>query len=257
MPRHCYVLRVFTRDGAGGNHLGVVTDRSGLSTTHMQGIAADLGFSETIYLDWREAEVPRVRIFTPASELPFAGHPLVGMTWVLNVLGPGGVEHIECGIGRVRSYLADGMSWIEAPLDQQVRLRDEPQDYDPGIAVRSVAMVEMPLPYQVIEVADSDAVRAVPIPASGMTSVYCWVDDDTVHTRFFAPDHGVVEDPATGSAAVALAASLAARDRPRGAVTVLQGEEVGYPSRIHLRWSDGVAAIGGEVVKDEVRWLEP
>ncbi len=256
MPRHCYVLRVFTIGGAGGNHLGAVTDRSGLSDRRMQEIAADLGFSETIYLDWRQAEVPRVRIFTPASEIPFAGHPLVGMTWVLNVLGPGGAGQIECGIGRVRSYLVDGVPWIEAPLNQTVRLLDHPQDYDPGTAVRSAAVVDMPLPYQVIEVADPAAVRGAPVPNGGMTSVYCWVDEATIHTRFFAPDYGVVEDPATGSAAVALAASLVTRGRPQGAVTILQGEEVGHPSRIHLRWSAEMAAIGGEVVKDEVRWLD-
>ena len=76
--RHCYVLRVFTRGGEGGNHLGVVTDTTGLADVTMQAIATALGFSETIFIDWRAVGDPRVRIFTPAAELAFAGHPLVG-----------------------------------------------------------------------------------------------------------------------------------------------------------------------------------
>lgn len=256
MPRHCYVLRVFTRDGEGGNHLGVVTDRSGLSDQAMQEIAADLGFSETIYLDWREAELPKVRIFTPASELPFAGHPLVGMTWVLNTLGPGGAEEIECRIGRVRATMVGDRAWIETALTQPVAIGAQLPGYDPGETPVSVARVEMPLPYHVVELSDGDAVRAAPMPAEGMISVYTWLDDATLHTRFFAPGHGVPEDPATGSAAVALAASLKASGVDQGEVTILQGEEVGFPSRILLRWSGDKAAIGGEVVRDEVRWLD-
>lgn len=256
MPRHCYVLRVFTRGGEGGNHLGVVTDRSGLSDQTMQAIATELGFSETIYLDWREAEIPKVRIFTPASELPFAGHPLVGMTWVLNALGPGGPDEIECGIGRVRARMEGDQAWVETALTQPVATDVELPGYDPGPTPLSVARVEMPLPYHVIELADSDAVRAAVVPKDGMISVYAWLDDETVHTRFFAPGHGVPEDPATGSAAVALAASLTARGMDHGELTLLQGEEVGFPSQIQLRWAGEAAAIGGNVVRDEVRWLE-
>ena len=255
MPRHCYVLRVFTRDGAGGNHLGVVTDRSGLSDQAMQDIAAELAFSETIYLDWRDQEIPKVRIFTPAAELPFAGHPLVGMTWVLNVLGPGGPGEIECGVGRVRARMDGDMAWIDAALNQPVTLEADLPGYDPGVVPVSVTEVQMPLAYHVIELADTGAVRSAPMPEQGMISVYAWVDDGTIHTRFFAPGHAVPEDPATGSAAVALAASLKARGRPDGELTLFQGEEMGHPSLILLRWSGDVASIGGAVVRDEVRWL--
>ena len=89
MARHCYVLRVFTRGDEGGNHLGVVTDSTSLTTESMQAIAVDLGFSETIFLEWNEGEIPHVRIFTPGAEMAFAGHPLVGMAWTLKQLGPG------------------------------------------------------------------------------------------------------------------------------------------------------------------------
>ena len=81
MSRPCHVLRVFTRGDEGGNHLGVVVDAIALSTDRMQAIATDLGFSETVFIDWTDTtDHPKVRIFTPADELPFAGHPLVGIS---------------------------------------------------------------------------------------------------------------------------------------------------------------------------------
>ena len=83
--RSCHVLRVFTRGDVGGNHLGVVNDASGLDTDAMQGVAADLGFSETVFLHDRGSDGPFVRIFTPAAEMQFAGHPLVGAAWMTSV----------------------------------------------------------------------------------------------------------------------------------------------------------------------------
>lgn len=256
MGRSCHVLRVFTREGDGGNHLGVVTDQSGLDDVALQEIATELGFSETIYLEWSDPATPRVRIFTPSAELPFAGHPLVGMTWVLNVLGPGSVATIECAVGPVRAWMDGDVAWIETSLDQRVEVLDEAAGYDPGPPAVAVYEVAMPLPYHVIELADSEAVRSVRVPEAGMVSVYAWLDPSTIHTRFFAPGHGIVEDPATGSAAVAIAASLQATGRTSGSVTLLQGEEIGFPSRIDMNWSDGSVSIGGRVAHDEVRWLD-
>ena len=122
MSRYCYVLCVFTRDGEGSNPLGVVTDCSGLPPARMQQIATELGYSETIFLDWRNENIPRVRIFTPALELRVAGHPLVGMTWVLHRLGPGGAQHLECEIGLVRIGMDGDLAWVDAPLNQRAYL---------------------------------------------------------------------------------------------------------------------------------------
>ncbi len=121
MPRHCYVLRVFTRGDEGGNHLGVVTDATGLTTDSMQAIAVELGFSETIFLEWEERKLPRVRIFTPGGELPFAGHPLVGMAWTLKQLGPGGPDTVRCAAFDVAISLIGDEAAIDVPLDQPVR----------------------------------------------------------------------------------------------------------------------------------------
>ena len=78
-----------------GNHLGVVPDVAGLDTGTMQGIASDLGFSETIFLDRTEA-IPAARIFTPEVELPFAGHPLVGAAWVLGEIEAEPPDRLSC-----------------------------------------------------------------------------------------------------------------------------------------------------------------
>ena len=255
MPRHCYVLRVFTRGDEGGNPLGVVTDRSGLPAEKMQEIATELGYSETIFLDWRDMELPRVRIFTPAVELPFAGHPLVGITWLMHHLGPGGPTQIECGIGPVQIGMDGDSAWVAAPLNQRVHA-DATVDYDPGTPLRTAHMVEMPVHYQVLELADATAVADSPVAESGMILVYARTGPDSVRARFYAPEVGVAEDPATGSAAVALAATLRSRGEAEGNLTISQGEEMGTPSTILLTWDDHGARLSGTVSRDEVLWLD-
>ena len=82
--RPVQVLSVFTRDGEGGNKLGFVADGTDLETQQMQAIATDLGFAETVFLDWVDRPHPYVRIFTPGQEMMFAGHPLVGTAWAVS-----------------------------------------------------------------------------------------------------------------------------------------------------------------------------
>ncbi|MDH3306362.1 MAG: PhzF family phenazine biosynthesis protein, partial [Acidimicrobiia bacterium] len=118
--RHCYILRVFTRGDEGGNHLGVIMDVTSLDGQMMQQIAGELGFSESVFVDWREGGTPAARIFTPTTELPFAGHPLVGAGWVLNSMGPAGSDTIACAIGDIGISFDGEVSWIDVPLGQPV-----------------------------------------------------------------------------------------------------------------------------------------
>ncbi len=254
--RHCYVLRVFTRDGNGGNHLGVVPDVTGLTRDGMQGIAADLGFSETVFLDWRDGGTPRARIFTPTEELPFAGHPLVGSAWLLTKVGPGGMNRIGCSVGDVMIGNDGDTTWIEPPFDQEVTHSDV--DLSSWVDVVSHSTVLMPLPYEIVETSSVERVAAVSPPTSG-GAIYLWAWEDpgrAVRARFFARGHGVIEDPATGSAAVALAASLRAIGMSSGDIVIRQGEEMGHPSRIDMTWDGGTVRIGGLVAQDEIRVLE-
>lgn len=262
MSRPCHVLRVFTRGSDGGNHLGVVNDRTGLDTDAMQAIAADLGFSETVFVDWRPPEPPFVQIFTPTMELPFAGHPLVGTAWVMNVLGPGSHESLRCGIGDVGVRMDGEMVWIDATLDQPVR--DAAQTSLPSRVglpppVRAW-LVEMPKEYLVLQYPDAATVAAIAPAWEPLSEVFGTLvfarHEDVVRARFFAPDAGVPEDPATGSAAVALAAALVDAGESAGRVLIDQGEEIDCPSRIELSWTAETASIGGTVVRDEVRILD-
>jgi trans-2,3-dihydro-3-hydroxyanthranilate isomerase len=253
--RDCYVVRVFTRGDAGGNHLGVVPDMTGLDTEAMQRIASDLGFSETIFFD-RTETVPTARIFTPAVELPFAGHPLVGAAWVLDRLAPGSADLLSCPAFLVRLRVDGGLTWVDVPLGQPVDEIEPPE----GFSAVSAAVVRMPLPYLVLQLPDSTAVaRATASVPDGYGEVYIWAwetEPTSVRARFFAPEAGVMEDPATGSAAVALAALLRHRGADRGALRVQQGDEIGHPSTIELSWAGDEASIGGTVRQDEIRVLD-
>ena len=210
----------------------------------MQAIAAEFGFSETVFLSPANeaAHSAAVRIFTPANELPFAGHPLVGAGWWLRRAGRP-VGTFLTGVGPIGVAYESDRVVIEVPLVQPVA----PGVAPPGIeGVVDVAVVAMPVPYLVVEL-DSVAALESLAPTDGWEQVYCVaaVDEGTVRARFFAMELGVAEDPATGSAAVALAARRRAAGEPSGAVTVLQGEEMGQPSRIDLAWGHGIARVGG------------
>lgn len=254
MPRSCSVLRVFTRDGEGGNHLGVVTDLEGLDDSRMQRIAADLGFSETVFIE--EGEIPAVRIFTPEMEMPFAGHPLVGTAFHLFESG-GEPDRIACGIGEVRTRRDGETIWVDAPMLHENAYRDGAMfARRVGLAnPKSTWRVEMPLDYRVVELGSAqDVSQAAPDTEAFGTAHGLTVfarSGNHVRMRFFIPAAGIAEDPATGSAAVALATRLAASGESNGHATIHQGEEIGHPSRIELRWEGRTASIGGTVAVDD------
>jgi trans-2,3-dihydro-3-hydroxyanthranilate isomerase len=118
----------------------------------------------------------------------------------------------------------------------------------------------MPKEYIVAEYEDSEIVARLAPDMDTLRSTSGLLtfarDGASVRSRFFAPVGGVDEDPATGSAAVALAAVLGSLGERSGRLTISQGEEVGMPSTIHLTWGNGTAWIGGTVVRDEPRVVD-
>jgi predicted PhzF superfamily epimerase YddE/YHI9 len=216
------VLRVFCQEaGAGGNHLGLVfdTDTDGLAHEQRLMVAAELGFSETIFI---EADA-QVRIFTPTTELPFAGHPLVGAAWRL------GAPLLRTRAGVIHSRASNERAWIVARPEHSPAWETRQLD-SPGLL---------------------DAMRA---PTSGHVQYWTWQNEDSglIRARVFAPDYGIAEDPATGSAAIVLCAQLA---RPivieQGAGSVI---EQGAGSVIEARpREDGAVELGGRVVSDGMR----
>ena len=263
MPRECIVVRVFATGEAGGNHLGVISDIDGLDSAAMQAIAVELGFSESVFIEFSPSHPPHVRIFTPGDELPFAGHPLVGTAWVLNEMGNGAVDTLHCQVGDVAISEADGLTWIETS--------HVGKGIDPGDAANYVArsgihdvvgvnLVMMPLEYVLAELLTFEAVGAASVDMDAVGERFglmVWSRlGGQVKARFFAPGSGVNEDPATGSAAVALASVFVERGESSGAIEISQGAEIGYPSTIRLNWGDGLVAIGGSVIHDETRILD-
>lgn len=264
--RSCRVLRVFTRGDIGGNHLGVVTDMPGLDTDAMQGIAAGLGFSETVFLQERDGDGPLVRIFTPAAEVPFAGHPLVGAAWITGAYGGIGTGRLQCGVGEIPFTVDGEQVWVDTPMVTDVEVAAD------GPAITAAAHLpgtgrtwwaQMPLPYLVVEASSAGEVAAASpdfaalLDGPAAEAAYLFArDGDRVKARFFAGGLGVPEDPATGSAAAALAAVLSSEGEPEGRLSIDQGDEIGHPSTIALAWNPSVVSLGGTVRHVEERWLE-
>lgn len=261
MQRPLSVLRVFTRDGAGGNHLGVVTELDDLTGESMQLIATDLGFSETIFIDMSGDDVPTTRIFTPGMEMPFAGHPLVGAAWSILQTHQSSIDRLRCGIGEVKIRLEEDLAWVDAPMFPANAERNDGAFASRVGLPEPVAawQVSMPLDYRLVEVAAAEEVAVVAPNTDAFGSAHGLTvfarDGELVRMRFFIPEAGIDEDPATGSAAVALATMWAASGEKSGQVVIHQGEEIGHPSQLELRWSGAVASIGGTVVMDEIREL--
>lgn len=256
--RDCTVVRVFAVGASGGNPLGVVTDSDGLDTTRMQEIAAELGFSETTFTDWAPGHQPSLRIFTPAAEMPFAGHPLVGTAWVLNQIAP--VERLTIQIGEVGVRFDGDVVWVGPPsIDQPVRAVDEAEVRALGVPATQAWRVEVPSDYLVAEVAtESDLLSITPDAdsvAAAADGFYVFCPSSPTRSRFFAPRLGVYEDPATGSAAVALCAVRRSLGMEAGSETIMQGLPE-WLSKIHMTWDGLEVELGGTVVLDEVRELD-
>ena len=218
------VLRVFT-DSAGnfGNPLGVV-DASTVEIRWRQRVATQLGYSETIFVDLPSAgsTTAHARIYTPLTELPFAGHPTVGASWWLRATGtPIRTLQVPAGIVQVR-------------YDDDVTAISARSEWAPEFAIHDLESID--------ELAAAD-----PADFSDDVSHYlwAWIDESTgaVRSRVFCENLGVTEDEATGSAAVRMTDYLS-RD-----LTITQGKG----SVIHTTWSpEGWVQVAGRVVDDGV-----
>lgn len=252
MRRFRYVVcDVFTDTPLTGNQLAVFTDARDLDPATMQSLAREMNFSETVYVlpptvDDADA---CIRIFTPAQELPFAGHPTLGSAFVLGAPLQKIVIRLETGAGVVPVELQrDGprvvFGWMEQPLPAWEPVADaaellaavgadasglpvERYDLGPGhvfIEFGSADDVARLRPnFAALELATNDGVN-------------CFArDGERWKTRMFAPGSGVAEDPATGSAAGPLAVHLARHGRIAFGeqIEISQGSEIGRPSRLY------------------------
>ena len=259
MRRFRYVVcDVFTDTPLAGNQLAVFTDARDLDPLTMQALAKEMNFSETVFVlpsRGDDADV-RIRIFTPGTELPFAGHPTLGSAFVLGGPLQKLIIRIETDAGVVPVELQrEGaevvFGWMEQPIPtwKRVERTDElfaalgvsgsglpVEEYDLG---PSHLFVEVASPEEVAGLAPDFA--ALGRVTSGGAN--CFARDGAGwKTRAFFGDIGVSEDPATGSAAGPLAVHLARHGRIAFGeeIEISQGVELGRPSTLYAR-ADGSA----------------
>ncbi|MGB3773257.1 MAG: PhzF family phenazine biosynthesis protein [Rhodococcus sp. (in: high G+C Gram-positive bacteria)] len=226
MTLDAQVVRVFADEsGQWGNPLGIV-DAGRISEDEYQSVAEELGFSETVFLDFPDG--PRtsvdVRIFTPATELPFAGHPSVGTAVWLAARGTP-VHSLAVPAGEVRVRVEDSSAWVRARAD-----------WAPLFDLRELST---PGDVDALNAADTDE-------DAGHLYYWAWADREqtSVRARMFAPSLGVPEDEATGAAAVRLTDAVG-----RG-VSIVQGRGSHLTTAV---LEDGWIELGGRVVADSPR----
>jgi trans-2,3-dihydro-3-hydroxyanthranilate isomerase len=262
------VADVFTDTPLTGNQLAVFTDAREVDDETMQALTREMNFSESVFVLPPEADGHvRIRIFTPASELPFAGHPTLGSAFVLAQPLQLGEIRLETGAGTVPVRLErEGARIIFGWMTQPVP-RWEP--YARADELLSVLGVESQLPvdwydlgpsFVYVALASPDELAALRPNFQELVAfdpgIYCFAPlDGRWKARMFAPGSGVPEDPATGSAAGPFAVHLLRHGRTESGqeIEIEQGVELRRPSRLYAR-ATGTAAeierveVGGSAV---------
>ena len=265
------LLNVFTAGAhLSGNPLAVVEDGSGLDAAQMQALARQFNLSETTFILPSKRAAALVRIFTPAYEMPFAGHPTLGTAHVCRALGLGGNQlglEMRAGIIPVTS---NGDHWTLRAAPATSRL----VDVQPAELARLLGLEANDVGFQplwvkagreqlIIPLTSEAAVRRVRIRAeiferlksadgAGQAYVFATAGAKKILSRFFFPDNGaVLEDPATGSACANLGAwFIAMGRRPPLHFEVSQGEFIGRPSTLLLEVNtDDEVFVGGDVIE--------
>jgi trans-2,3-dihydro-3-hydroxyanthranilate isomerase len=248
------LLDVFTDTPLQGNQLAVFTDARGVPEAKMQPLARELNLSESVFVfPPEQGGDARIRIFTPASELPFAGHPVLGTAIVLGRrLGkdevtletPGGHVLVRLSLGAEGDRVFSG--WMSQPIPSWEEFGQREQ------LLAALGLERAGLPVEIytngprhvyVELASVDAVASLrpnlgALERLGQIGVSCFAGSGTRwRTRVFAPGLGVGEDPATGSAAGPLAVHLARHGRIAfgDEVEIGQGAEIGRPSLLRAR----------------------
>jgi len=260
------IVDVFGERKFRGNQLAVFLNAGGLDGATMQQLAREMNFSESTFV---LAEQPGekgwpVRIFTPQAEVPFAGHPTLGTSWVLKhrLQAPGQALSLDLKAGSIPvRFERDGegeLIWMTQNAPEFLRRVDpalvaetltlDLDDLDANFPVQEVSTG---LPFLLVPLRSLDAAKRARIrgeaydrlAADGLGAIFLFCSEtedpaNQIHARMFADSYGVPEDPATGSANGCLAGYLVKHrcfDSPSIELTVEQGVEMGRASRLHLR----------------------
>lgn len=291
-----FICDVFTDTRFGGNQLAVLPEATGLSDRQMQQIAREFNFAESTFVFPPEAgHTRKVRIFTPATEMPFAGHPNVGTAFTLATAGEFGpidgpvtvVFEEKAGLVPVSIQRRGSGIWCELTAPQRLSL-GKTVSVEKAAAAASLGpddvvtrthppqVASVGLPFLMVELRDRAALERARINMNGIEAIAAEgvtpdvhlythsADGFDVRARMFAPLDGVPEDPATGSANCALAGLLTHHRSERDGSfrwRIAQGVEMGRPSVLEARTEkrDGEvtgAWIGGASVLVSEGWIE-
>jgi trans-2,3-dihydro-3-hydroxyanthranilate isomerase len=284
--REFHIVDVFAERKYAGNQLAVITEADGLDGDTMQAIAREMNFSETTFVlgPGEGTAAFRVRIFTPAEEVPFAGHPTLGTAWVIRrelLSEPCDRVTLELGVGSIPVR-------FERPADSSEllwMLQRQPE-FGPVASMSELAVVlgieesaligdhpiqqvSTGLPFWIVPLTSLEAVRSCRLDVASYEAFIrdrqarailvfapeAYDEANQINARMFAPYYGVSEDPATGSANGCLAAYLVRHGVLGGNeidIRVEQGYEIGRPSLLRLRaWErEGrfEIQVGGKVI---------
>jgi trans-2,3-dihydro-3-hydroxyanthranilate isomerase len=265
-----YICDVFTDTRFGGNQLAVLPEAHGLSDRQMQQVAREFNFSESAFvLPPERGHARRVRIFTPTTEVPFAGHPNIGTAFVLATMGAFGpidasitvTFEEKAGLVPITIRQREGTLWCELSAPERLSLGKtvsaESLASAVSLATNDVVttshlpqVASVGLPFLLAELKDRSALARARVNAQGFDALVAQgvvpyvhlytksADEFDVRARMFAPFDGMPEDPATGSANCALAGLLShCGDTTDGTVSwrVAQGVEMGRPSILEAR----------------------
>ena len=260
---------VFTDTAFGGNPLAVIPNATALPEDRLQKIAREFNYSETtfVYPPADPAHTAKVRIFTPTMEVPFAGHPTIGTAVALARAGHGPDMVLELGVGPIAAQATDTQARFTTPAPLDILAAP-----DPALVARALSrplsdivqtnhpptMATLGLPFTLTEIrtradlaactpdiaAFREGAAAYPGGTDFAQFVY-WRGPDVIHARMFAPLDDIPEDPATGSASATLAALLAGLAKEDLSLTILQGEDMGRPSRIELSTEKQAVTVSG------------
>ena len=264
-----YQVDVFTNTPFSGNPLAVLFDVENISSQTMQSIAKEMNLSETIFV-LPPGNLPvdfSVRIFTPEKEIPFAGHPTIGTAHILRETGKviSGNRSIKlsmkAGIITITKGLTDNLLFMDQPLPEYLSVLDCAEKIGQvlSIPISNIKLSHYPiqivttgLPVLLVPINSIKSLEQIVVNVSelnnflhslGVEMLYAFTDETlnssaNIHARMFAPPLGILEDPATGSAAGAMGAYIfknkIVSENNLKNITIEQGYKMGRPSCIHV-----------------------
>jgi trans-2,3-dihydro-3-hydroxyanthranilate isomerase len=265
---------VFAERPLEGNPLAVFPDAKDLTRGQMSLLAREMNLSETTFVQSTDVDSYELRIFTPAEELPFAGHPTIGTAWALKHAGVLTGDQVvqRSGVGETVVTFDGELVWFERPGTAEADLEDREMDVHSRLA-RALGITERDLGLEARELGRSGRLRpahsnagvgylmvplanvnalskcrpvSADLEAIAPRGVFCFTATQAgrVRARGFFSGVGIEEDPGTGSAAAGLGIYLADR---LGSIEfeVLQGVEMARPSRMLVRAQPGTVRVGG------------